>query len=109
MQILNNNKQFSTLSDLSTAVLRHNLKIRVEKKQNRAINSDQEFETVLLFLFSKIFMVQKCSNNEHYDDLDVIEQKQSNRIIVNTKYEDAEWIESYSINLNATNSNLYNT
>ena len=33
MQILNNNKQFSTLSDLSTAVLRHNLKIRAEKKQ----------------------------------------------------------------------------
>ena len=48
MQILNNNKQFSTLSDFSTAVIRYNLKIRVEKKQNRAINLDQELETVLL-------------------------------------------------------------
>ena len=37
---------FSTLSDLSTVALRHNLKIPVEKKQNGAINSDQEFETV---------------------------------------------------------------
>ena len=50
MQILNENKQFSTICDLCTVVLRHNLKIRVEKEQNTAIHSDQEFETVLLVM-----------------------------------------------------------
>ena len=48
MIILNLQKQFSTLSDLCTSVLRHNLKIQIEMKQNKAINSNQEFETVLL-------------------------------------------------------------
>ena len=51
MIILNLEKQFSTLSDLCTSVLRHNLKIQIEMKQNRAINSNQEFETVLLCQF----------------------------------------------------------
>ena len=60
MQILNDNEQFSTVSDLCIASLRHNMKIWVEKKQSRDIYSD----ILVSRIWHDIILIQAIQNIE---------------------------------------------